>query len=51
MFNNLRAELDGLALLTQVGKGDAQEGINSYRDSHHTNIVRMVAIAHQLTDR
>ena len=38
------------SLLAQMGKGNAQEGVDSYRNGHHSYVLRMVAIAHQLTD-
>ena len=45
------SKLQGFLLLTQMRKGNAQEGINGNGNSHHTHIFRMFAIAHQLTDR
>ena len=33
-----------------MGKGNAQESVDSYRNGHHTYVLRVVAIAHQLTD-
>ena len=46
-----QGKLEGFLLLAQVGKGNAQEGIDSHRNSHHTNIRRMLAVAHQRADR
>ena len=46
-----QGKLEGFLLLAQVGEGNAQEGIDSHRDSHHTYIRRMLAVAHQRADR
>ena len=40
-------KLDGFLLLSEVGEGYAQKGVDGHRDCHHPHIVGMVGVAHE----
>ena len=44
-------KLQRFLLLTKVSEGNAQESIDGYRNSHHSDIIRMVLVTHQPADR